>query len=211
VLPSRLRHRVNALQSVTVPLRMGGPTVGADDLTLIGSACRDFQRLRFDYRDHDGTDTVRDVEPYRLVHTGRRWYLIAFDVHREDWRTFRIDRMQPKANTGPRFAPRDPPDTDIAAYTSWVISTAGRRYHARFTMHAPMEVVADRVPPTSGLVEPIDENTCSLKTGSNSLDGLAVYVGLIGVDFEVHEPPELVERMTALAQRMTRSVSAGGS
>jgi predicted DNA-binding transcriptional regulator YafY len=206
VLPARLRSRVNALQSVTVPLRRGGPTVGADTLTVIGSACRDHLRLRFDYRDHDGTESVRQVEPYNLVHTGRRWYLVAFDLDRQDWRTFRVDRLQPHKNVGPRFTPREHPGTDIAAYTSWVISTAGRRHQARFTMYAPAEVVAERVPPTSGLVERIDDDRCSLTTGSNSLDALAVYIGLIGVDFDVHEPPELAERMRELAGRFRRAV-----
>jgi predicted DNA-binding transcriptional regulator YafY len=205
VLPSRLHHRINALHSVTVPLTAGGATVDPDTLTLIAAACRDHQGLRFDYRSHDETVSKRIAEPHRLVHTGRRWYLIAWDTDRQDWRTFRVDRITPRPPLGPRFTPREPPDPDLAAYTSWAVSTAAYRYQARFTMHAPAAVVADRITPTSGMVEAIDERACVLYTGSNSLDALAVYVGLIGVDFDVHDPPELVDHIRALADRLDRA------
>jgi len=205
VLPPRLRHQVNALQSVTVPMLQGGATVDPNALTLIATACRDQQRLRFDYRGHDGTASTRDVEPHRLVHTGRRWYLVGWDTDRRDWRSFRVDRIEPRPPTGPRFTPRDSSEQDVAAYVSWEISSGERRYRARFTLHAPIEVIADRVPPTSGLLEPVDAHTCRLHTGSNSLDALALHVGLLGVDFEVHEPPELVAHIRALAGRLGRA------
>jgi predicted DNA-binding transcriptional regulator YafY len=205
VLPERLRRRVNALQSVTVPLALGGATVAPDTLMLIATACRDHRRLRFEYRNHDGAAGSRDVEPHRLVHTGRRWYLVAWDASRKDWRTFRVDRIEPRSPAGPRFTPRDAPDEDVAAYVSWAVSSGQHRYRARFTLHAPIEAVADRVPPTSGLLEGMDAHRCRLYTGSNSLDALAVYVGLIGVDFEVHEPPELVEHIRTLAGRLGRA------
>jgi predicted DNA-binding transcriptional regulator YafY len=205
VLPSRLRHRLNALHSVTVPLTGSGPTVDPGHLTTIASACRDHQRLRFDYRSHDGATSIRIVEPHRLVHTGHRWYLVAWDVDRRDWRTFRVDRIEPRLPTGPRFTPREPPDEDIAAYTSWAVSNAVYRYRARFTMYAPAEVVAERVTPTSAIVEALDDQTCLLRTGSNSLDALAIYIGLLGVDFEVHEPPELVDHLSVLGDRLGRA------
>lgn len=205
VLPSRLRHRVNALQTVTVPMTSGGPTVDPGTLTVIAAACRDYQRLRFDYRDHDGSASIRTVEPHRLVHSGRRWYLVAWDVDRQDWRTFRVDRIQPRTPTGPRFTPREPPDADIAGYTSRGVSTAAYRYQGRFTLHASAEVVAERVTPTSGMVEAVDEHTCVLHTGSHSLDTLAVYVALLGFDFEVHNPPELIDHIRALTERLARA------
>jgi predicted DNA-binding transcriptional regulator YafY len=205
VLPSRLRHRVNALQTVTVPMASGGPTVDPGTLTVIAAACRDYQRLRFDYRDHDGSASIRTVEPHRLVHSGRRWYLVAWDVDRQDWRTFRVDRIQPRTPTGPRFTPREPPDADIAGYTSRGMSTAAYRYQGRFTLHASAEVVAERVTPTSGMVEAVDEHTCVLHTGSHSLDTLAVYVALLGFDFEVHNPPELIDHIRALTERLARA------
>ncbi|SPT58193.1 Proteasome accessory factor B [Actinomadura madurae] len=96
VLPSRLRRRVGALHDYTTRLTPGGPTVSADVLATVAAACRDHRRLRFGYRKHDGSETARDVEPYRLVHTGRRWYLTAWDVARDGWRTFRVDRLTPR-------------------------------------------------------------------------------------------------------------------
>ncbi len=208
VLPSRLRHRVNALQSVTVPLAGGVAMVDPGTLTAVATACRDHERLRFDYRHRDGTASVRAVEPHRLVHTGRRWYLVAWDLDRQDWRTFRVDRLEPRSPTGPRFTPREPPG-DVAGYTSWGVSTAVYRYHGRFTLHASAEAVADVVTPTSGVVEAIDEHTCTLHTGSNSLDELAVWVALLGFDFDVHEPPELVDHIRAITRRLTRAMQGG--
>ncbi len=205
VLPARLRHRVAALQSVTVPLAAGTPTVDPAALTAVATACRDHQRLRFDYRSGDGTSSVRTAEPHRLVHTGRRWYLLAWDVDRQDWRTFRMDRLAPRIPTGPRFTPRELPDSDAAAYTSWSVSTAVYRYHGRFTIHAPAGTVAERVSPSSGVVEAIDEHTCTLHAGANSLDSMVIHVALIGFDFEVHEPPELVARVREIAHRLARA------
>jgi len=208
VLPSRLRHRVKALHSVTVPLIAGGPTVDAETLTALAAACRDHQRLRFDYRDHDGSASVRTTEPHRLVHTGRRWYLIAYDLDRQDWRTFRVDRLEPRTPTGPRFVPRDPPE-DAAAYVSQAVTAAPYRYQARFLMHAPIEVVADESSPTTVRLEPVDEHSCILYTGSNSLEHLALYIGLKGVDFDVLDPPELVAHVRAIAKRF--AAAAGRS
>ncbi len=201
VLPARLRHRVSALQAVTVPLAGSGPTVDPGTLTLVAAACRDQQRLRFDYRHHDGTQSVRTTEPHRLVHTGRRWYLVAWDVERADWRTFRVDRIAPRTPPGPRFTPRQPPD-DVAGYTSWAVSNAAYKYRVRFTMHAPAAAVAERVTPTSGVVEAVDDARCYLYTGANSIEPMALYVALIGFDFEVESPPELVEQIRILARRL---------
>jgi predicted DNA-binding transcriptional regulator YafY len=206
VLPSRLRHRVAALQAVAVPPSQTRSTVDPTVLTSVAAACRDTQLLRFDYRNHDGTASVRTVEPHRIVHTGRRWYLVGWDRDRVDWRTYRLDRMTPRSPTGPRFAPRElPDDRGFAAYASWAVSTARHRYQARITLHVPLAVAAEKVPPTSGLLESLDEHSCLLHTGSDSLDGLAVHVGVLGFDFEVHSPPELVEHVRELAARLTRA------
>jgi predicted DNA-binding transcriptional regulator YafY len=207
VLPARLRHRVNALQSVTVPLASGGPTVDPGTLTAVAAACRGHDRLRFDYQDHDGTASLRAVEPHRLVHTGRRWYLVAWDLDRQDWRTFRVDRLVPKVPTGPRFTPREPPATDLAAYTSYAISTGVYRYRATLIVHAPAQAVADRVPPTAGVVEAIDEATCRLHSGANDLDWLAAHIGVLGFEVEVVDPPELVDRIRAMADRLRRAAA----
>ncbi|GGS55031.1 helix-turn-helix transcriptional regulator [Actinokineospora fastidiosa] len=207
VLPSRLRHRINALQTMTVPMANTGPTVDPSTLTAIATACRDAVRLRFDYRSHDDTITTRTTEPHRLVHAGRRWYLIAWDVDRQDWRTYRVDRLTPRTPTGPRFIPRTPPDPDLSGYTSRAISTAAYRYQARITLHTNAKTAAERFAPTTATLEPIDDHHCTLRAGSNSLDELAIYVTTTGFDFQVHEPPELVAHIKTLATRLTRAAN----
>ncbi|MEU6077179.1 YafY family protein [Micromonospora sp. NPDC047074] len=204
LLPARLRHRVNLIQEATEPLHAGGPTVDAGTLTVIAGACRDHQRLRFDYRAHDGTETVRTGEPHRLVHTGRRWYLVAYDVDRQAWRTFRVDRLRPRVPTGPRFVPREPPP-DAAAYVSQAVASAPYRYQARLLMRAPLDVVAERCSPTAGRLERVDEHSCVLHVGSGSLDEIALHVALKGIDFQVLDPPELVDHVRNLAARLDRA------
>jgi predicted DNA-binding transcriptional regulator YafY len=142
------------------------------------------------------------------VHGGRRWYLVAWDLDRADWRTFRVDRLRPRLPTGPRFAPRELP-ADPIAHVARGVTTAAYRYQARFTLHVPIEVAADRIAPTIGALEPIDESSCTLHTGSNSLDELVLYVGLFGFPFEVHEPPELVAHVRELAERLTAAANSG--
>jgi predicted DNA-binding transcriptional regulator YafY len=205
LLPSRLRRRVNALQTYTVSLVGSGGAVPADVLALIAGACRDHERLRFRYRSHDRTPSKRIVEPHRLVHLGRRWYLVAWDVDRRDWRTFRIDRIEPPISTDRRFKPRNLPERDVGAYVSAAVSAARDRYQARVVLHAPLAALEKRVPPMYGTLEAIDERTCLLRTGSDWLGGLAVYVAMIGVDFQVLEPPEFVEQVRVLADRFRRA------
>jgi predicted DNA-binding transcriptional regulator YafY len=209
VLPSRLRHRVRAVQAATVEVPAVGPTVDAEVLTAIAGACRDHQRLRFDYRDHDGSTSVRTVEPHRLVHDRGRWYLVAWDVDRGDWRTFRADRITPRIPTGPRFVPRDPPGGDVATYLLRGVGSATWRYRARVTVHAPAALVAARVPPAV-LVAAVDDRTCTADVGSDTPHMLAVYLGMLDADFEVHDPPELVEQLATLADRYRRAISRPG-
>jgi predicted DNA-binding transcriptional regulator YafY len=207
VLPARVRHRVNLLHSVTVTVPATGPTVDPDVLTAVAAACRQHERLRFDYHSHDGTTSVRDTEPHRLVHTGRRWYLVGWDTDRRDWRTYRVDRIRPRIPTGPRFTPRQAPDVDLAGYLSHGISTAAYRYQARITLHTPAQTAAERISPTVGVIEAIDPQTCVLYTGSNSLDEIAVYVALFGFRFRVHEPPELITHLRNLSARLTEATT----
>jgi len=208
VLPSRLRRRVAALNSFILPLVHPGPTVDAETLLAIAGASRDSEIVRFGYRSRDGTPSEREVEPHRLVHTGRRWYLAAWDTARANWRTFRVDRIQPKISTGARFTPRRPPEGGFAEYVTKSIGYAPYTVRARVLMHASAETVAQRIPASVAALEPIDEHTCILQTGAMSLDGLSVYLALIGVDFEVQEPPELIERVAQLAERFSRSSKA---
>jgi predicted DNA-binding transcriptional regulator YafY len=209
VLPSRLRHRVRAVQGATVEIPAGGPTVDAGVLAAIAAACRDRQRLRFDYRDHDGTASLRTVEPHRLVHDRGRWYLVAWDTDRQDWRTFRADRVEPRTPTGPHFAPRELPGGDVATFLLRGVGSATWRYRARVTVHAPAGEIAARVPPAV-LVEAVDERTCVVDAGSDNPQMLAAYLGMLDADFEVAEPAELVEQLHLLADRYRRAVSGTG-
>ncbi|WP_170191878.1 helix-turn-helix transcriptional regulator [Saccharothrix syringae] len=204
VLPSRLRRRVNALQEHTVSLAPTVSRVDSGTLTAIAGACRDNQRLRFPYAGRDGA-TRRHVEPLGLAHTGRRWYLVAWDVDRGDWRTFRVDRIEAEPTPGARFTPREPPAEDLASYVSRQLSVAPYAHEARLVMHAPYEVVAARTSHTSVHLRRIDDERTLLTVGTPSLAGLGPWIAMIGVDFEVEGPEELKEHFRALGERFLRA------
>ena len=205
VLPAHLRRRVGALGSATVTPPGAGPMVDPQDLTVITAACRDSECLRFAYRSRDGTESRRDVEPHSLVNHGRRWYLVAWDRRRDGWRTFRIDRLARPAPTAVRFTPRRLPAKDAAAYVERSISSAPSRFEARVTLRAPAEEMVSRVPAWWGAIEPIDARSCEYRTADDDLRWLALRIAAIGVDFEVHEPPELIDHLNGLALRLTRA------
>jgi predicted DNA-binding transcriptional regulator YafY len=207
VLPSRLRHQVTTLGAAVVTTPTLGPTVDPSTLTAIAAAVRDRVRLRFDYRSRSGGMVVREVEPYRLVHNGPRWYLLGWDVDRADWRTFRADRLTPRVPTGPRFTPRPLPAEDLARYLAFGVTTNPYRWQAVLVMHAPLSEVADEIPPTIGVVEPIDDATCLVRIGSDSLDQLAVWTAAFGFEFEIREPRELVVHLSTLTARLTRAAA----
>ncbi|GII80792.1 DNA-binding transcriptional regulator [Sphaerisporangium rufum] len=206
VLPSRLRRRVDALQAAVVPAPpWAGPGADAGVLTTIATACRDHERLRFDYRAHGGGESVRSTEPYRLVHTGRRWYLVAWDLDRDDWRTFRVDRVRPRTPAGPRFTPRPLPEGgDVARYVARNAGAATWRYRARVVVHAPAERVARRLPmPVE--IRPLGPDRCVFEPGSDDPLALAGYLTLLGEDFTVEDSPELTAALRTLAARLLRA------
>jgi predicted DNA-binding transcriptional regulator YafY len=208
VLPGHLRRRVGALGSATISPPADGPTVDPQDLTVIAAACRDSECLRFAYRSRDGTDSRREVEPHTIVNLGRRWYLVAWDRRRDDWRTFRVDRLGRPAGMGLGFTPRKLPARDAAAYVAQSITSAPNRFEARVTLKAPADEVARRAPSHWGTIEPIDARTCEYRTGDDDLGWLAVRMLMLGIDFEVHEPPELVEHVRVLAHRLERAAGS---
>jgi len=209
VLPSRLRHRVNTLNSATV--RVGGstgPTVDPDTLMAIADACRRHERLRFDYTSPRGGDSTRTVEPHSLVSFGRNWYLVAWDPDRDDWRTFRVDRLTPRVPTGPRFAPRPPPEGDVGTYLSHQLSSRTWPFQATITLHEPAEAVTDRVWPGMGVIEAIDDHSCLLHLGADSTSSLVWMITSVDADFTLTSgPPGLAEALRAQGTRCLRAVT----
>jgi predicted DNA-binding transcriptional regulator YafY len=211
VLPTRVRRRVRALHASIVSLAAPGPTVDPSTLVILAGACRDDERLRFRYRGVKSQASDRIVEPSGLVHAGRRWYLVAWDVEREDWRTFRVDRIEPQPAAGTRFTRRDLPEGNLAAYVSRSVSSSPYVFRARVVLRAPVEVVGERLSPSVGLLETLDEGRCVLHTGAHSLDTLALWIALLGVDFEVLDPPELVDHLRTLGERMLRAADVSSA
>ncbi|WP_439658040.1 helix-turn-helix transcriptional regulator [Lentzea sp. HUAS TT2] len=205
VLPSRLRHRVSALEQVeSVPRDSPAPALDPELLSTLAAACRDSDTLRFDYQAHDGASTRRRVEPHRLVNWGRRWYLVAWDADKSDWRSFRVDRITPpQPPFGPRFTARD---FDATTYVASRVTQAAWRFQARVLVRASADAVAARIHAAIGTVEAVDAQSCVLVTGSDSVETLAVWIGMLGYDFEVTSPPELVAHVRSLAARYARAV-----
>ena len=208
VLPPRLRHQVNALQLVTVHVRRGGgPTVDPSMLTELARVCREHLRLRFDYSDRRQVASQRRVEPYRIVNAGRSWYLVAWATDREDWRTFRVDRMRPGLSPGPRFTPRSLTDNEVETLVARGIPPSARQHQARVVVRAPAAQLAEQFGPWAGTITALDEASCLLETGADSVESLAAYLGFLGADFSVTEPPELVEAIRTLAARYAAAAS----
>jgi predicted DNA-binding transcriptional regulator YafY len=207
LLPLRLRRRASALHSVTLSLAHAERAPPIDVLTQVACACRDRLKLRIHYRDRGGNVTVRTLEPIRLVHTGRLWYLVAWDPAREDWRTFRMDRVQRIASSGPKFMPREFPG-DIAAYVARSITQVPYRYRMRIRLKGTVAELAQRIPGWCGVLEVLDEESCTLTTGADSIEALAAQVVLTGADFEILGTPELAAELREIAARLERATRA---
>ncbi len=204
VLPKKLRRRIAALHDSVAPMYIEMPQVRPEVLSALAAACRNHQRASFRYADVRGRTKQRETQPHGVVHTGARWYLAAFDEDRDDWRTFRLDRIEGAVALGGRFNPRELPEGDVASYVSRSVSSHAYRHRARVLIHAPLEQVRARVPPMVGYLRRVDANRCRLESGADSLPGLAVYIAALGVDFEVEDPPELRRELDELAVRIRR-------
>lgn len=211
VLPARLRRRVKALHAAVVPMYRAGPVVDPEVLTALASASRDRQIVEFRYGDIRARASDRAVEPHGLVHAGSRWYLVAWDLGRTDWRTFRVDRITGKITLGARFVARSIPGGDLAGYVSRSVSSEAYPHRARVILDAPIEVIAQRISPSAGRLERIDDRRCLLETGGKELGPLGLYIAYLGVDFEVIDPPELVAEVRSLAARLDRAARRAAS
>jgi predicted DNA-binding transcriptional regulator YafY len=207
VLPKRLGGRVDALQAHTVRVAgRRGPDVEGKLLALLAAAARDREVLRFAYSDYSGSATERRVEPYRLVNWGMRWYLVAFDLERDDWRTFRCDRMSETRSVGHRFRLRELPAEDVAAYVASKTRQVQMKVTGRVVVHAPASVVEQRMGSwTQGSIEPLGEDRCRVQIGARSPGDIAFWLGALDCDFEVEGSPELADAVRRISDRYARA------
>ncbi|WP_019972535.1 YafY family protein [Mycobacterium sp. 141] len=207
VMPARLRSQVAAVHDATVTLApdSSDAPVEPDVLMTLARACRDREHVAAGYTDVRGNDTQRRLEPYQLVTTGRRWYLMAYDRDRADWRTLRLDRMSEVRALGSTFTPRDAPDP--ADYVRRAISASPYRYVARVRYQAPQDVVAPMFSPASAIVEADGSDACIVTAGADDPQRMVMYFATVGHDFEVLEPRELTTAVRAMAERLSRSVA----
>lgn len=207
VMPARLRSQVSAVHDATVTLGSDSSAapVAPEVLMTLARACRDHEHVSTDYTDIRGNHTQRRLEPYRLVTTGRRWYLMAYDRDRDDWRSLRLDRMSAVAVGGSTFVPREAPDA--ADYVQRAISSSPYPYIARVRYHAPQAVVAQRFPPASATIEADGPDACIVTAGADDPERMVSYFANVGHDFEVLEPPEVIAVVRAMAARLGRAAA----
>jgi predicted DNA-binding transcriptional regulator YafY len=214
VMPGRLRRRVEALTAMTVPASWGGaarPSLDPGALTTIALACRDAERMRFGYVAASGAQTARHVEPHRLVSLGRRWYLVGYDLDRQDWRSFRLDRLTGPRGTGARFRPRELPAEDAAAFVRAGIGTLWAVYDVEVVAEAPASQVRERIGRWV-TVEPDGPGRCRIRMSADTLEWPLMGLGLMGAEFSLVSPPELVDQLRDWGGRFTRAATgaAGG-
>jgi len=208
VLPPRVRRRSDALRRAVV-LHRPAADVNASLLARLAGASRDHVELAFAYADGQGKASQRRVEPVGLVHASARWYLVAWDTGRDDFRTFRVDRFTSAPELGARFAPRPPPEGgDLRKYVSRALSTAPYEARASVIVHTPLEVMRRRVSASEVLLEPIDAERCRLRAGASTPAHIVAWMLMLGVDFEVEEPAELIEHVRLMRARLGRVLSA---
>jgi predicted DNA-binding transcriptional regulator YafY len=208
LLPKRLRRKLTSVPAVTLSLAGPEPVASLSVLAAVASACRDTMQLTFSYRDMRGTVTSRTIEPMRLVHTGRRWYLAAWDIARNDWRTFRVDRIEapPRLSQGPRFTPRQPP-VDFATMVQKSITSWPQTLRARVKVKASLAELRARMPSWVGTLEALDGDHCALTVGGDSPEMLAGMLLHADVDFTLLDPPEAAQPIREVAERLLRGVS----
>ncbi|MGY1711781.1 helix-turn-helix transcriptional regulator [Geodermatophilus sp. SYSU D00758] len=208
VMPARLRRRVEALGAVTEQARWSGPrdVVEPAVLTTVAQACRDTERLAFDYTAADGSPSTREVEPHRLVTLGRRWYLVAYDLGRGDWRSFRLDRLTAPRPTGARAAPRRLPAEDAVSFVQAGIGGMAGTHRVEVLVDAP----ADRVREVIGRWVRVEEEApgrSRVRMETDALEWPAHALGVLGAEVTVVSPPELLDLLHEWGRRFARAGS----
>lgn len=223
VLPSRLRSSVDALGSTidrapeNTDTDAPDPEVPPERLRTIAAAIAARELIRFDYQlpqspgpaETAGSAMPVLVEPCRLFHWQRRWYLVGRDVDHGHWDAYRVDLIDLRMRTGRRVtAPAEVPGGDVVAFLMRTVAITGWTVRARLHVHAPAADVLARIHHGVGVVEPRDAGSCVLFTGADSLDTVAAYVGMLRFDFTVESPPDLVPLLQQIADRYARAVAA---
>ena len=209
VMPPRLRRRVEALRAMTVVASWAPGAAGPDPSVLLtaAQACRDSEGLALDYTAVDGARTQRRVEPHRLVSLGRRWYLVCFDLDRQAWRSFRVDRVATMTTDGRRFRPRELPTADAATFVRQGITTAPSNHDVRVVLHCVAEQARGRVGRWANVQE-LPGRRCLLTMTTESLEWAALVLGSTGVELSDVTPPELVALLDDWSQRFARACGA---
>ena len=206
VMPSRLRHRVDALHGAILALRGTSPAVSTEILTTVATSIRARERLRFEHLGSDEAEHRFDVEPHRLVNSHGGWHLLAWVPGAAGWRLFPLELIRPIIPGGPRFAPRGEPPGGVAAYVEQQLGRAQWRYRATVRAHVAAGALERRLP-ASVVVEPEDESTCLVYVGSDDPHQLALWVTLLDAEIDVLDAPELRTALAELAERLTRAAA----
>lgn len=205
LMPPRLRRQLDALRSQTDNFTWGGgPVVDAATLTTLAQACRDDEPLRFTYTAREAEPTERWVEPHRLVSLGRRWYLVAYDRDRQDWRSFRVDRIAGARLFGSRFRPRDLPATDAVSFVQAGIRRMPQKYDVRVRVSAPADRVRDVVGQWGTVTEDGDGSVLAMNV--DDLRWPVMVLAQVDAAFEIDRPDELREAVGRTAERFSRAV-----
>jgi predicted DNA-binding transcriptional regulator YafY len=205
LMPPRLRRRMDAVASQTDspgPWE-GAPVVDAAVLTTLAQACRDSELLRFDYTARQADVTHRRVEPLRLVSLGRRWYLVAYDRDRADWRSFRLDRVTAPEPTGERFRARELPAEDALAFVQQGIRRMPQRHAVRVRVAMAADDLAARVGRWGSVSA--DGEGCVLEMNVDDLDWPVMVLAGSGAEFVVEAPAELAEMVAEVGARFSRA------
>ena len=213
VLPSRLRRRVSALGDATSAFTVDGPRIDADMLATLAGACRDGTRVRFRYVARDDQASQRHAEPSAVVHSGYRWYLVAYDLDRDDWRTFRMDRIRGRVRLVERGKRRAVPGGDAAAFVQGQLRSAGtgeaEASPGTIRVHASAKQIAKRVPSRYAIVEPEDDGSCIVTTRGAWSRHFLVWMALLDEPIDVVGPPELSDLARAMATRLAAATATG--
>jgi predicted DNA-binding transcriptional regulator YafY len=211
VMPAHLRRRVSALGQATSALTVDGPQIDTETLATLAGACRDTQRVHFAYVARDGSNSMRAIDPSAVVYSGRYWYVVAFDLDRDDWRTFRIDRIDSTLRLGGRGQSRTVPGGDAAAYLQRQL----RRQHdgaetdgapGRIRVSAAAAQIRSRVPQQYATVEPDGQDVCVVQTRGPWSRHFLMWIGMLDEPIEVLDPPDLIDAARRLAGRLSAGV-----